>query len=362
MAERRRRALGPLVVSQTNPRYFTVASDAAGEAVYLAGSHIWNNLQDGLGPGEACSDEPERMDFDEYLDLLEERGHNFIRLWRWEQFRSYTAVADYHLCMSPQPWARTGPGEASDGKPKFDLYRFDDEYFRRLRDRVTAAGERGIYVAVMLFEGWGLHLSTIPLNVEGHPFHATNNVNGVAIDSIMDHQVLPLAPSVQDLQEAYVHHVIDTLHDLPNVLWEVANESSGGGDGRSRVREVPRPGSRARVGELHGLAVLGDRHREALRRGEGLPVASHRDDDAVPGGRPDQGERAAVRRPRRMDLARFRGAGLRPGQPRAPGVVRRPARRGRTEGRDRRHGPHRTGRRRRALGVEDVPAWATIRS
>src|SRR6476620_7375471 len=127
---RRRTAPGPLVVSQTNPRYFT--AEPGGEAVYLAGSHIWHNLQDGIGPGEACSDTPERMDFDAYLDFLEERGHNFIRLWRWE---------------------RTGPGEASDGKPTFDLSRFDDEYCRRLRDRVTAAGERGMYVAVMLFEG-----------------------------------------------------------------------------------------------------------------------------------------------------------------------------------------------------------------
>ena len=170
------------------------------------------------------------MDFDGYLDFLEERGHNFIRLWRWEQFRSYTAVADYHLCMTPQPWARTGPGEATDGKPKFDLHRFDDEYFGRLRDRVTAAGERGMYVAVMLFEGWGLHLSSVPLNVEGHPFHAKNNVNGVS------DRVHPGSPGHAPGPEhpgpprAYVQRVIDTLHDLPNVLWEVANESSGGGD------------------------------------------------------------------------------------------------------------------------------------
>ena len=147
--------LGHLVVSTTNPRYFTVASreQADRRAVYLAGSHIWHNLQDGIGPGEDCSDTPDPMDFDEYLDFLEERGHNFIRLWRWEHFRSYTAAANYHLCMSPQPWARTGPGEASDGRPKFDLDRFDDEYFQRLRDRVVAAGDRGMYVAVMLFEG-----------------------------------------------------------------------------------------------------------------------------------------------------------------------------------------------------------------
>ncbi len=39
-------AAGPLVVSKTNPRYFTVKSDNAADrrAVYLTGSHIWNNF------------------------------------------------------------------------------------------------------------------------------------------------------------------------------------------------------------------------------------------------------------------------------------------------------------------------------
>ena len=114
------KAPGPLVVSSRNPRYFAVREGTDERAVYPA-SHLWNNLHDGMGPGKPCADEPERMDFGEYLDFLDERGHNFIRLWRWEQFRSYTAAADYHLCMSPQPWARTGSGEATDGKPKFDL-------------------------------------------------------------------------------------------------------------------------------------------------------------------------------------------------------------------------------------------------
>ena len=131
--------------------------------------------------------------------------------------------------MSPQPWARTGSGEATDGKPKFDLETFDEEFFDRLRGRVTAAGDRGMYVDVMLFEGWGIHLSTAPMHIEGHPFHASNNVNGVSIGSILDYQVLPLDPRVQELQERYIRKVVDTVHDLPNVLCEVANESSGGG-------------------------------------------------------------------------------------------------------------------------------------
>jgi hypothetical protein len=115
--------------------------------------------------------------------------------------------------MTPQPWPRTGPGTAKDGKPKFDLSRFDPAYFNRLRHYVIAAANEGIYVSVMLFEGFGLHLSLPPDNVEGHPFHAANNVNGIGIDSINDYQVLPLDPRVQALQDAYIRKVIDTVQD-----------------------------------------------------------------------------------------------------------------------------------------------------
>jgi hypothetical protein len=222
-------AAGPLVVSARNPRYFTHRDDPTGRAVYLTGSHIWNNLQDGMGPGADAPDAPEPSDYDAYLRFLTERGHNFIRLWRWEQFRSQAAGGNYHLDMAPQPWARTGPGEAKDGKPRFDLERFDDGFFGRLRERVVAAGEAGIYVGVLLFDGWALHLSPPPDHIEGHPFHARNNVSGISAESINDLQVLPLDPKVQKIQEAFITKVVDTLHDLPNVLWEVSNESTGDG-------------------------------------------------------------------------------------------------------------------------------------
>jgi hypothetical protein len=198
-------------------------------AVYLTGSHIWNNLHDGMGPGAEAPADPERFDFDGYLRFLTERGHNFIRLWRWEQVRSQAAGGNFHLNMQPQPWARTGPESAKDGKPRFDLEQFDQAFFDRLRERVVKAGEAAIYVDVMLFDGWALHLSPPPDHVEGHPFHALNNVNGISISSINDLQVLPLDERIEKLQEAYIRKVVDTVHDLPNVLWEVANESSGDG-------------------------------------------------------------------------------------------------------------------------------------
>jgi hypothetical protein len=205
--------MGPLVISAVNPRYFTVATGngADRKAIYLTGSHIWNNFHDGMGPGAECAARPESLDYRAYLQFLKEHGHNFIRLWRWEQFKSQAAGGNFHLCMTPQPWPRTGPGTASDGKPKFDLARFDPAYFDRLREYVTAAGQAGIYVAVMLFDGWALHLSPAPDHVAGHPCYAANNINGISITSIIDYQVLPLAPGVQKVHEAYIRQVVDTF-------------------------------------------------------------------------------------------------------------------------------------------------------
>jgi hypothetical protein len=87
---------------------------------------------------------------------------------------------------------------------------------------VIAAGNVGIYVAVMRFDGFALHLSPAPDNVQGHPFYRANNINEIGISSIVDYQVLPLDPRVQELQEAYIRKVVDTVHDLPNVLYEVS--------------------------------------------------------------------------------------------------------------------------------------------
>ncbi|HGJ65850.1 TPA: hypothetical protein ENS27_10735, partial [bacterium] len=101
-------AMGPLKVSEDNPRYF---ADNDGKVIYLTGAHTWNNLKD-MGN----TDPPRAFDYEGYLDFLEEYNHNFIRLWTWEltKFR-YDENATY---AEPFPWQRTGPGDALDGKAK----------------------------------------------------------------------------------------------------------------------------------------------------------------------------------------------------------------------------------------------------
>ncbi|MCS7223738.1 MAG: DUF6298 domain-containing protein [Armatimonadetes bacterium] len=208
----RQGATGPLKVHPANPRYFTADGVSA---LYLTGSHTWSNLQD-MG----VKDPPTPFNFDRYLAFLEHYGHNFIRLWRWEPTRWRYPHGKVCFCQ-PQPWLRTGPGNARDGKPKFDLTKFDPEHFKRLRERVEKAGKKGIYVSVMLFEGHSLQFAQDAW--EYHPFHPDNNINGINANRL-DYYTLK-NPQVLHLQRLYVQKVIETVGELDNVLYEISNEA-----------------------------------------------------------------------------------------------------------------------------------------
>lgn len=230
-------APGPLRVNTANPRYFTdgtKASDGSMKAVYLTGAHTWNNLIDMVRENS-----PQAFDFEAYLNTLERHHHNFIRLWAWDSSTWDTKAngqlgKDFVHQVAPLPWARTGPGQALDGKPKFNLTQFDAAYFERLRSRVSAAGRRGIYVSVMLFEGWGLlHGNRGRAAPNGwawrtHPFHPANNVNGIdaskGADGISGEVHSAANPKVNAIQAEYIRKVVDTVNDLDNVLYEVINE------------------------------------------------------------------------------------------------------------------------------------------
>src|SRR5687767_8247184 len=95
--ELRSQITGTLKVDKKNPRYFT---DNSGRIVYLTGSHTWENLQDILMPG----DKP--FDFSEYLEMMKKNGHNFIRLWMFEQPLMASWTPDT-ISIGPLPFART---------------------------------------------------------------------------------------------------------------------------------------------------------------------------------------------------------------------------------------------------------------
>ena len=217
-------ASGPLRVHRANPRYF---ADPDGNAVLLTGSHTWTGLQDA-----GRSFPPDPFDWSTWLARLAALGHSCFRMWAWEQ-ATWVAHDPGEFVFDPLPWARTGPGNALDGRPLFDLDQFDERYFSRLRARVADAGHVGIYVVVMLFQGWSVEWKQFALAPGrnpwlGHPFNRSNNRNGFDGDPAGTGEGLaphPLRlPAVAERQRAYVDRVVATVGDLPNVLYEVSNE------------------------------------------------------------------------------------------------------------------------------------------
>ena len=104
---------GPLAVSN-NPNYF---KDAKGNVLILNGSQTWNTFQDFGSDGV-----PQALDFNAFVQFLTSHGHNFTLLWLTElpKFCGFptTTGTPPDMTVTPLPWQRTGPGNATDGLPK----------------------------------------------------------------------------------------------------------------------------------------------------------------------------------------------------------------------------------------------------
>jgi hypothetical protein len=211
-------ASGPLRANPANPRYFT---DGSGKAIYLTGSHTWANLPDRgqLNPPGVA------FDYAAYMKWMVDHNFNFMRLWTAE-LPNAGPGPDYsegNFVALPWKWLRTGPGLATDGGLKFDLTKLDQSYFERMRARTIIAGQNGIYVSVMLFNGFEWQFDTNPK--DGDPFVATNNINHISCPETCPSDSSQMSDEVWNIEKAYIQKVIDTVNDLDNVLYEVSNEA-----------------------------------------------------------------------------------------------------------------------------------------
>lgn len=209
----------PLKALSTNPNYFT---DGSGKAIYLTGSHTWNTFQDW-----GTNDSIQPLDFNAFVKMLAAHRHNFTLLWTTElpTFHGLpsTATAPPDFCVTPFPWQRTGPGNASDGKLKFDLTKFNQPFFDRLRERVQQLNAAGIYAGVYPFTGE--FLLRFRFSGDGYPFTGSNNINGIDDGGGTKSVTMTEPNAFTAIQDVYVRKMIDTLNDLPNVLWIVSEEA-----------------------------------------------------------------------------------------------------------------------------------------
>jgi hypothetical protein len=214
-----------LEVHPENPRYFI----DDGKAVRLSGHQMFFFLQD----GHSCKPDPWKgelsLDFEDYIDFAKENGINYIRLWtestggclnRW----SLENEKYVDIYIEPSIYERTGPGYAADGKLKFNIDSFNQDFFDKMKQRIARAEEEGIYVSIMFFDPYTLSKSRQPYNT----FTGGNNINGIAVEVgnseptcnmnfIYDSRYL-------DIHHKWIEKVIDTVNEFDNVFYEIANE------------------------------------------------------------------------------------------------------------------------------------------
>jgi hypothetical protein len=215
--------IGPLKQSTINSRYLV---SPAGNAVFLSGSHTWNDFQD-----TNTNSSPVAQDFNSYVNFLKTNGQNVTVLWH-KDLPEYCGwnVSGSTWTMTPWPWLRPGPGVATDSKPKFDLTQFNQAYFDQLRARVQQLQQNGIYAIVQLFDG--NQLTSARCSTDGYAFSGPNNINGVSdgyssgaagVSSV----TMTANNAITNFQDAYAKKAVDTLNDLPTVIWEIAEEQPG---------------------------------------------------------------------------------------------------------------------------------------
>jgi hypothetical protein len=169
------------------------------------------------------------FDYTKYLDELETHGLNLTRTFTGVYCEDTKVFGITRNTLVPSegklicPWARSDtPGYAGGGN-KFDLTKWDDAYFKRMKTFLIQAGKSGIVVELVLFcafygdSMWKLS-----------PMNAANNVNGIGKVARIAAYNRDKNGDLQATQEALVKKLVAELNEFDNLYFEVCNEPYAG--------------------------------------------------------------------------------------------------------------------------------------
>lgn len=169
------------------------------------------------------------FDYVPYLDTLQKYGLNYTRFYAGAMFETIDKfITGNPLGPKPRdlvvPWARSNQPGYLVGGNKFDLDRWDPAYFRRLKDFLTKAAERGIVVEICFFNSQ--YSDTWPIS----PLFFENNVQGVGKAGWRDAQTLK-HPDLVRREEDYVRKITQEVNSFDNVVLEICDEAASVGTG-----------------------------------------------------------------------------------------------------------------------------------
>ncbi len=165
------------------------------------------------------------VDFRKYLATIDSDGLNYTRIFGGSYIevpaKSFGILRN-DLAPQPNryiaPWLRSEtPGYAGGGN-KFDLAKWNPEYFERYRAFLADASKRGIVVEITLFSS---HYDEMMWKIS--PFNPSNNVNNTTeiewkkLNTLENGNILAF-------QEKYARKLISEARDFDNVIFEIQNE------------------------------------------------------------------------------------------------------------------------------------------
>ena len=211
----------PISIHRENPRYFSFRGKPR---VLIAASEHYGSVVN------------RRFDFARYLAEAADKKQTMTRTFLL--FRELQGTRNPSSPLKPEspdylaPWPRTGPGKAMDGEPKYDLDRWNPEFFDRLHRFLSLASDYGIVVELTLFSNtyadriWALN-----------PLRDQNNLQGVGAVEWQDYTSLRDSQIV-NRQAAFARKIIQETSEYDNVYYEISNEPGGGQPGRVSPAEV----------------------------------------------------------------------------------------------------------------------------
>ncbi|MCX8107340.1 MAG: DUF4038 domain-containing protein [Verrucomicrobiae bacterium] len=224
----------PIRVHPVNPHYF----EYDGRLLVLVSSdQHYGAVIDG------------EFDYAKYLTELRRHGMNVTRIYPGAMFEPQDKFVPGNP-LGPRPgkhvlpWAKsTQPGanpalaEPGQASFKFDLDRWNDSYFDRLRSFVALAQKLGIIVEVVFFNG--MYADCWPLM----PMYHRNNIQGVGRYEPEECGLFtttdPKNSDVITYQKAYVSKITRELNKFDNVIYDICDEPSLQGLPDGKIRILP---------------------------------------------------------------------------------------------------------------------------
>jgi hypothetical protein len=163
------------------------------------------------------------FDYERYLETLSEEGMNYTRIFAGTYFEiEGQSFSIQHNTLAPAsdrlltPWEKVkmGPGE----QEKYDLSRWNEAYFERLKDIMGTASEQDIIVEITLFssiyrdEHWNIC-----------PQNPANNINVSNDVTRFEAQTLNNGELLQ-YQINFVRKMVNELNGFDNFFFEIQNE------------------------------------------------------------------------------------------------------------------------------------------